>query len=608
MKISINGRLCLAGEHSDWASEYKSINKKIIPGKSIVLTINQNISADVKQDRNIVIEEGKKFEISTDLSKLKKYYESHEFYSYCIASAYIMIKNYNVKGIHLKIESNLPMKKGLASSAAICLLVIRAYNKAYKLNLTVEEEMSYAYETERLLGIKCGKLDQLSAYGKGIMTIDYKDNSIDFIQPKKNMYFVYADLKGEKNTKIILESLNKIYPYSKNLKETFGHLTLGLFNRIIVNKIARNIKLGNNKKVGRLMTKSQKLFDKHLSYLCKKELTSPILHSLLSDEYLKKLSFGMKGVGSQGDGCIQILAKDSETQEKIFEYLKTKNVEPYKVMVEQEKIKKAVIALCGKGTRLYPYTKLVTKEFTPILHRGKMKPQIHVLLEYIYDSGIRDITIAVSNYKQKENYKKYFLENIDSNSEPSIRKLKNIYKCIHFIIIRDSVGFGDTVLRFKKVSNNEPVLLFLGDTLYEDDNAIKLIKKYYNEYESSILVLSPKSEKDFEHCGMCYGKLIDNELMKITKMVEKPKVDYCKNNMGVNNTYYGIYGIYLLVPEIFNILKTIKDNKQYKKEMGLTEALQEYIKNNETYGVLMKSNSLDFGNIKDYSINFDKLR
>ena len=612
MELFVNGRLCLAGEHSDWASEYKKQNKKIIPGKSLVFGIDQGIYADVKKSNNLTINyNNEKFTINNDLDELLAYAKEHQFYSYFAAASYLMIKNYQVKGVNINIKkADLPIKKGLASSAAICILVIRSFNKLYNLYLSIQEEMNLAYEAEKIMGIKCGKMDQLCAYGKKFISIDYEDNSIEEIAVKKNMYFVFADLKGKKNTKLILESLNKIYPKAKNKQQEKGHKTLGIKNRKIVNKMIKAIRKCNLKKVGKLMTKSQKNFDNNLAYLCPSELTSPKLHRLLKDSELKKYSYGMKGVGSQGDGSIQILAKDEQCQKKIYNILKKKVVDPYMVTVQANKINKVIIALCGKGTRLYPYTKFVTKEFCPVLHNGKLKPQINVLLEYIYDSGIRQITIAVANKKQKKQYKDYFYKN-KNDDEQSI-KLRNIYKCLKFIIIKNSKGFGDTVLRLEKASKGEPVILFLGDTLYrkKDNNCIDLIKKYYEKYQKPIITVAPKEDEEIPSCGIVKGKVIEDEVMKITRIVEKPKIDYCHRYLQTNDKSYGIYGNYLITKEIFEKLKELKElkeNKKDDKELQLTDALINVLKETDMYAVMLENNSLDFGNVNDYAKNFTKL-
>ena len=43
IELFVPGRLCLFGEHSDWAGFYRITNKEIEPGRAIVTGIEQGI-------------------------------------------------------------------------------------------------------------------------------------------------------------------------------------------------------------------------------------------------------------------------------------------------------------------------------------------------------------------------------------------------------------------------------------------------------------------------------------------------------------------------------------------------------------------------------------
>lgn len=45
IKLFVPGRLCLFGEHTDWAGHYRTMNADILPGASIVTGIEQGIYA-----------------------------------------------------------------------------------------------------------------------------------------------------------------------------------------------------------------------------------------------------------------------------------------------------------------------------------------------------------------------------------------------------------------------------------------------------------------------------------------------------------------------------------------------------------------------------------
>ncbi len=59
------------------------------------------------------------------------------FFSYAAGVAFQLLQRYHVQGAEVDIfESTLPHSKGLSSSAAICVLIARAFNKIYDLKMT----------------------------------------------------------------------------------------------------------------------------------------------------------------------------------------------------------------------------------------------------------------------------------------------------------------------------------------------------------------------------------------------------------------------------------------------------------------------------------------
>jgi galactokinase len=68
--------------------------------------------------------------------------------------------------------------------------------------------------------------------------------------------------------------------------------------------------------LGGLMTDAQEVFDRDVAPACP-ELRSPRLHELLAHPAVAELAHGGKGVGSQGDGCAQLVAKGAEERERL---------------------------------------------------------------------------------------------------------------------------------------------------------------------------------------------------------------------------------------------------------------------------------------------------
>ncbi len=78
------------------------------------------------------------------------------------------------------------------------------------------------------------------------------------------------------------------------------------------------IESGDMLQLAAAMTSAQTSFDQCATPNCPSQLTSPVLHYLMSDEVLRGLSLAIKGVGSQGDGSVQFLCTGEEQQIQVL--------------------------------------------------------------------------------------------------------------------------------------------------------------------------------------------------------------------------------------------------------------------------------------------------
>ena len=326
-KIFVPGRLCLFGEHSDWAGTYRTINPKIVQGYALIVGTNQGIYARVKQHpQNLIFQatlnDGSRYQpikLSMTPTTLLEEAKQGGFASYIAGTAYQVLSKYTVEGLEIdNYLTDLPIQKGLSSSAAICVLIVRAFNLVYNLNLTVTEEMELAYLGERTTPSKCGRMDQACAFGNRpiLMTFDGDKVNIKELSIEQDLYLVIVDLGGNKNTQKILQDLNSCYPVAKNTIAENVQQYLGKINARYLQQAVTILEQGNAQLLGTLMTRVQQDFDRYLIPACPEQLTAPKLHSLLNYKPLRPFIFGGKGVGSQGDGTAQLVAKDRVSQKK----------------------------------------------------------------------------------------------------------------------------------------------------------------------------------------------------------------------------------------------------------------------------------------------------
>lgn len=343
-KLFVPGRLCLFGEHSDWAGGYRKVDKSIVPGYCIAVGTNQGIYANVMPhpDKFILRSRSLKGDLSAeqefpmDEQSLFQAAKSGGFFCYSAGVAYCILKDYKVKGLIIDNEMDLPPKRGLSSSAAICVLTARAFSKIYGLGLTKAQEMEYAYKGEILTGSECGRMDQVCAYG-GIpvfLTFDGDNMSVEEISPGKTIYMVIADLRSGKNTRKILADLNHHFMNENSPIKDKLRYALGESNKRILMEARKALESGDARRIGELMIDAQSIFDKYVLPACPEELTAPKLHRILSHPDIQELIWGGKGVGSQGDGCAQFIAKDMEAQDELVKRLSKLEVTPYKLNIE----------------------------------------------------------------------------------------------------------------------------------------------------------------------------------------------------------------------------------------------------------------------------------
>ena len=632
LKLFVPGRLCLFGEHTDWAGHYRTMNADILPDAAIVTGIEQGIYAEVEKspifemysDAPEINQYWNDFSCRMNETELKSVAKSGSFFCYCAGVASYMLEWYKVGGVRIRITNmTLPMKSGLSSSAAICVLVARAFNLLYKLNLNTLGEMNIAYLGELRTSSRCGRLDQACAFGvkPNLMTFDGDEIEVKALNVKKPLYWVFADLCASKDTIKILSDLNKSYPFASNEEEDNLHKALGEWNHDIVNRAIGYMADGDAESLGKLMTEAEVLFNKYVQPLSP-ALISPKLNEVLGDGYIQPLVYGGKGVGSHGDGSVQFLAKSQEAQQQLIDYLNGKGMKAYSLTLQPvHTVRKAIIPVAGFGTRLYPATRTLKKDFFPIpCADGMVRPVILILLEELVRSGVEEICLVLGSEEERIQYTEFFERPL---SEEHLRKLNPeaqeyenhilaIGKRLRYVYQREKRGFGHAVWQAAEFAGNEPVLLLLGDTLYRSMSnkpcALQMIEEYerYNQLMVSIHAIPLE---DVSHYGILSGVWENKErtVLNVSVMNEKPKASFAEEFLGVRNAegqkeYYSVFGQYILTPEVFaqldNDIKQADAEGDTSREIELTAALEAVRQKSGMMGVRLNGVMYDMGNPK----------
>lgn len=336
--LFVPGRLCLFGEHTDWASKYMSLPG--MPPDNIGLTlvagICQGITAQIERDPGYFIFEygniitGKEgICLHWNRKGLKAEAEKGKFMSYVCGTAAVMFDIEGVVGgVHIVVKDmTLPIKKGLSSSAAVCVLVVKAFDKIYDLNLSKMDIMKLAFLGEKLAKSECGRMDQIVAYGSGMYLMMHKDGdlfNVENVGVMDHLSMLIVDLNKGKDTKKILTDLHVCFVSSEQTSVDSKSSAVCSFLKYdsptYVEDAVVFIRDCQFDRLGRLMTDYQEAFDFAMIPACD-ELEAPRLHELLKDPNVKRLTYGGKGVGSGGDGCAQFVCIPRE-RERLIQYIK----------------------------------------------------------------------------------------------------------------------------------------------------------------------------------------------------------------------------------------------------------------------------------------------
>ncbi|MBN1341630.1 MAG: GHMP kinase [Phycisphaerae bacterium] len=629
MKLFVPGRVCLFGEHSDWAGGYRRIDSRIEKGYTLITGTNQGIYANVEPHPDKLILQATTYggqrvgpyEVPMDLAALRAEAERGEFFSYACGVAYQIATHYHVRGLDIdNYATDLPIKKGLSSSAAICVLVARAFNRIYDLKMTIRGEMEYAYQGEIVTPSRCGRMDQGCAYGDRPIMMTYDGDRLDVeeLPLHGELYLVLVDLCAGKDTMEILASLNRCFPSAADATQKNVQEYLGPINKRIVHEAREAVVRNDARRIGELMVEAQKRFDDHLQPACPSQLTAPVLHKLLAFEPIQPHVWGGKGVGSQGDGTAQFVCRSLDDQDRVVEIIEAQLEMPCLKLVLRaaQKVRKAIIPAAGFSTALYPASKATKRELLPVIDRhGVAKPAILTIIEEAVASGIEEIGLIIQP-DDEQFFEELLtrptrieqLNRLPREKQDYESRLMDLGRRV--TLIRQDVqdGFGHAVCCAREFVGNEPFLLMLGDHVYASDIGAPCAQQLLDAYDAhgtSIVSLRRTAEDDLHHYGAVGGSWREEGLLEISEIVEKPEAAYARDHLRIpgiaEQEYLTLFGHYVIKPAVFDILQEqIEHNLRERGEFQLTPALDRLRQTDGFLGWVVQGRRFDIGDPESY--------
>lgn len=232
------------------------------------------------------------------------------------------------------------------------------------------------------------------------------------------------------------------------------------------------------------------------------------------------------------------------------------------------RVRKAVIPAAGLGTRFLPATKSQPKEMLPLVD----KPAIQYVVEEAVRCGLDDILIVTSHSKRS------IEDHFDRSAEleaalagadkaellDQVRHISSLAD-IHYIRQKELKGLGHAIHVAAKHVGREPFVVLLGDDISgEGSDLLAGMIEAFERYGRSVVAVTEVAPDEISRYGCVRPESVDDELVRIVDIVEKPAPADAPSNLAV-------IGRYVFTPEIFDALEGTRPGGS--GEIQLTDAI-----------------------------------
>ena len=254
-------------------------------------------------------------------------------------------------------------------------------------------------------------------------------------------------------------------------------------------------------------------------------------------------------------------------------------------------IKKAIFPVAGLGTRFLPATKAQPKEMLPVVD----KPLIQYAVEEAYAAGVREMIFVTGRHKRPiEDHFDMTFELEVALEQAGKAELLHVVRSVkpddmECIYVRQpqALGLGHAVLCGQRLIGNEPFAVLLADDLMVGEPPVLAqMVEQYAEWRVSILAVQEVAAEQTQRYGIVAGSPVNERLINIDRIVEKPLPAVAPSRLGVA-------GRYILTPGVFREITA--QQRGVGGEIQLTDGIAGLLRREKVFAYRYEGRRYDCG-------------